>query len=953
MKLFRFISFCFICCWSLYSYAAIIKGRVADSDGEPLPGSSLTLVALPDTIKCGLQVADDSGQFEFKSLKAGNYYLIASMIGMDDAGRNITLPDSAAVKDLGTITLTDNAITLNETVITAIKAAIVAKQDTLEYNAGSFHTSPNSTVNDLLKKLPGVEIGSDGSITSNGKTITKILVDGKEFFNDDPQMATKNLPSNMVDRVQVIDRKSDFSRLTGVDDGEEETVINLTVKKDMQNSVFGNISAGYGTDNRYQGSFVVNSFHNGNQITFLGGLNNINENGFTDRGRGRFRDFGGSGGITTAQRFGINFNVGKDEDFRIGGNVLYSHSSRYSVRNSSTQYMFPDSTSYQDAGSESRDKGHNFSSDFRLQWKIDEANTLDFRPRFSINFRDSRSQDSTLLRAGDPLLSMVNRNNNAQNNHGKNYDVGGNLIFNHNFLNKPGRALSLNMQYSFSDNVQKSATWSDIEYFLLHDEDEELYRYLDNHTWANSVDGRITWTEPLSTPDKGYFLTLAYNLKYQWNNADQLTYSLLPPEETVGFLPPEISYVPEGAFLDDNLSNRFRNNYFNQELRLGFKKVSKTINFEAGALFSPSYSKSINLINDAKSIPARWVWNVAPFANLRYKFGERSSIRANYRARTSQPTMAQLQPVEDVSNPLAIVKGNPDLKPTFTQSIGVNFNDYRSSSQQSLTLMLNTSFALNSIVANTVSNQETGGRVTTYSNVNGNFNIFGMAMISRPFTNRQWRFNGRLNARYATAPGYINGDYNRTGNLSLAPSAGLTFSCDIFQMSVNPTYSFSRVANSLPQQQNRNTHSYGFSSDASLYLPFGLDVTTDFSFTANSGFSQGYNINQALWNAQLSYSFLADKSLVLAVKAYDILGQKKNISRSISASAITDSRFNELTRYFMVSLTWNFNSLKFKKEASYDDWVPDMLPPDVPPMPMGERPNRGERPGRPDGPPPF
>lgn len=908
--------------------ATDITGIIVDTDNQPLPGATLTLSEMPDSIKTGIESADIDGNFLFKSVNSGKYLLTATMVGMDNVEKSFTIHDSISLFNAGKFIMTENAVTLSETIVTAVKSAIIAKQDTLEYNADSFHTQSNATVNDLLKKLPGVEVGQDGAITSNGKTVTKILVDGKEFFSDDPQMASKNLPSNMVDKVQVIDRKSDFSRLTGVDDGEEETVINLTVKKNMANSVFGNIGGGYGTDNRYQGNFIINNFYNGNQITFLGGINNINENGFTDRGRGRFRDFGGSGGITTAQRLGLNFNVGKDEDFRIGGNILYSHSSRFSTKKSETQYLFPDSVSYQSSGSESHDRGHNLNADLRLQWKIDASNTLDFRPRFSLNFRDGESADSSILRAGDPMLSLVNSNRNAKNNHGNNIETSGNLIFNHNFLSNPGRSMSMNVQYSFSKNLQKGVTWSDIEYYLLKEEDELLYRYLDNDSRSNSLEGRITWTEPFADRTKGYFLTFSYNIKYQWNNADQITYNLPTPEITDNFYPPQITNVPFGAEEDFDLSNRFRNNYFNQELRFGFKKISKTLNLETGILFSPSSSQSINLINSNKNIPKRWVWNIAPFANLRYKFGDRSSLRASYRARTTQPTMGQLQPVADVSNPLSIVIGNPELKPTFTQNISFHLNDYRSSTQQSFSMMLNASFAINSIVSNTVSDAETGGRITTYSNINGNFSLTGMAMLSRPFTNKKWRFNVRLNSRYQTAPGYINGDYNRTENLSLSPSAGLTFSSDIFQMSLNPTYSLSSTTNSLLRQTDRKTHSYGFNTDASLYFPFGLDITTDFSFTANTGYSRGYNINQSLWNAQLAYSLLNDKSLVIALKAYDILGQKKNISRTISASAITDSSFNELTRYFMLSLTWNFNSLKNKSNPNdgFNDFPPDLPP---------------------------
>lgn len=919
----------FSCLVTFNSAATIIKGTIIDSENYPLPGASIIVKALPDSTRIGLEVADVDGNFSVKDVNKKKVVLSVSMTGMETINKTLEVPLNKSVMDLGEIKMSENAIVLEEAVVKGVKAAVVAKQDTIEFNAGSYHTNPNANVEDLLKKLPGVEVGSDGSITSNGKTISKILLNGKEFFADDPQMATKNLPSDIVDKIQVIDQKSDFTKLTGVDDGEEETVINLTVKKDMNNGWFGNVSAGYGLDKRYSASFVINNFHNGNQVTLLGGMNNINEMGFSDRGMGRFRSFGGSGGITTAQRLGLNFNVGKEEKIRLGGNVLYSHSDRKVTQKSATQYLFPDSTSYQDAGSWSDDKGHNLNVDLRLQWNINENNTLDFRPRFSMNFRDSEKVDSSFLRAGDALMSSVNENRNMQNNHGTSYQTSGNLIFNHKFSSKPGRAFSINAQYSFSDTKQKSLTWSNIIYYLLQDSDEELYRYLDNHTWANSVEGRVTWTEPLGNVQKGNFLTLSYRLRYQWNNADQYTYSLPFESGIMPDLSTNFDNLPEGAIFEPDLSNSFRNKFFTQELQLGYKKVTKSINLEAGLLFSPSSSSSLDLIDDARNIPKRWVWNIAPFANIRWKFNDHASMRANYRARTSQASMSQLQPVPDVSNPLNIVIGNPELKPTFTQSIMVNFSDFNPAAQQSLMLMINASYALNTIVSQTISNPETGGRTTTYTNVNGNTNLMFMGMITRPFTNKKWRFNARLMARYASTPGYINGNFNRTGNLTLAPTAGITFSSDIFQMTINPNYTLGSITNSLPDQSNRKTHSYGFNADASLYLPFGLELSSDLNFAANSGYSTGYNINQWLWNAQISYSFLKDKSLTLAVKAYDLLGQKKNISRSVSASAIVDTEFNDLTRYALVSLTWNFNSLS--KKGKGPDGESDMFMPGGPP----------------------
>lgn len=947
MRRSSFLPFLLISAAGVSALAATVKGRIVDAAGEPLPGTAVQLVAFPDTVRAGYVLTEPDGVFSFDNVKPGKFALLATMVGMDDYGRDIEINDSTQTLNLGDISLSENSVTLKEAVVTAVKAAVIAKQDTIEFNADSYHTATNSTVNDLLKKLPGVEVGSDGSITSNGKSVTKILVNGKEFFGDDPQMATKNLPSNMVDKVQVVDRKSELSRLTGVDDGEEETVINLTVKKNMNNGWFGNVSAGYGTDHRYQGSFVVNNFRDGNQITILGGLNNINELGFSDMGRGNFRDFGGNNGINTSQRLGLNFNVGNEEIFRVGGNVMYTHSDRESLSRKATQYLYPDYENFEDSESSSRDKGHNVNSDFRIQWKPNAYNTLDFRPRFSVNFRESDSHSLSTLRDND--YNDINRNNNVSTNKGTSINASGNLIFNHRFASRPGRSFSVQAQYQFSDTRQKSTSWSNILYYLVSDkDDEELYRFIDNHTWSNNITGRLTWTEPLGDPAKGNFLDFAYRISYRWNNADKLTYNLPEPTDPEHFSPPFLSEAPAGSVFDDDLSNSFRNKFFTQELQAGYKKVTKSLNLNAGILFSPASSKSEDLINSARNIPERWVWNVSPYANIRYKFGERSSLRANYRARTSQPSMTQLQPVRDESDPLNIIEGNPSLKPTFTQSVGIFFNDFRMSSQQSIFAVINGSFALNTIVSKTVTDRETGGRTTTYGNVNGNFNIFGMAMITRPFRNRKWRFNARLNARFANTPGYINGDFNRTGNLSLSPSAGLTFSSDIFQMTVNPTYSFGNVSNSLPEQPDRTTHSYGFNSDLSLFLPFGLEFTTDLSFSNSSGYSAGFNSAQWLWNAQLSYSFLRDKSLTFSVRAYDLLGQKKNISRSTGANTITDSWYNDLTRYVMFGLTWNFNTLS--KKGKGPDGESDMYMPGPPgsgtrsglpgPPPGGGRPGR-------------
>lgn len=818
----------------------------------------------------------------------------------------------------------DKYVTLQDMVITATKAAVVAKQDTMEFNAGSYKTAVNANVEDLLKKLPGVEVDADGNIKSNGKTVSKILVNGKEFFADDTKMATKNLPSELIDKVQVVDRKSDFSRLTGVDDGEEETVINLTVKKNMQNGWVGNINAGYGTDNRYEGAFNISTFSDKNQISIVGGANNINELGFMDRGRGRFGGFGSGGGISDAQRIGINFNVGKDENLRFGGNVFYSHSDRHATSQTETQFLLPDSTSYQHSGSDTRDRGHNVNANFRLEWKIDQYNTIDFRPTFSFNHRSSQLVDTTQLNAGDLLRTLVNSRENRSANSGNSWNAGGDLIYNHNFQSRPGRSFSIRANYNFSNTRQYTTSWNDIIYYLQQDDSELQYRLTDNRQWTNSISGQATWTEPLGDVKKGNFIEAMYKIDYRFNNADKNTYDLPVGTGTWQDAVMDYTWIPADATFNPEVSNQFRNTFVTHTLQLGYKKVSNKMNLQTGLEFSPSGSKSTDLIDAARNIPMHWVYNIAPYFRFRYRFSKTRSLRVNYRARTTSPSLTQLQPVADISDPLNIRVGNPDLKPTFTQSIRFNYNNYNEDTQQSMFAMLNGSYATNVIVSRTRTDANTGIRTTQYANANGNVNVFGMFMINQPLPNRKWRFSAALRGNYSSMAGYINDDFNRSGNLNLSPDLGMTFSCDVFQMSVRPTYSFNMATNTLATQPNRYTHTYGFRSDATLTLPFGLQFSTDLAFNKSTGYSVGFNSTTWIWNAQLSYSVLRDKSLTFSVRAYDLLGQNNNITRTVSAGQIVDARYNNLTRYVMFGVSWQFNTMKSKKTSSAPDGpIPD------------------------------
>ena len=888
-----------------YAWAYDIAGKVSDTQGEPMPMATVRVLAQKDSTAVKGAITNDKGKYNITDLKKGNYILEASYVGYATEYRNINVSKNLSSENF---TLAENASVLKDVTVTGIKTPIKVMEDTVEFNADSYKTQPNAVVEDLLKRLPGVEVDSEGKITHNGKEIKKILVDGQEFFTDDPKVASKNLPVNMVEKLQVIDRKSDLARLTGVDDGEDETVINLSVKKGMNNGWFGNVEAGYGTDNRYKGSFIVNRFWNGNQISILGGLNNINESNFTDGASGRFRRFGGDNGITKSDAFGINFNVGNAEIFRVGGDVMYSHRNSHTITQLSRQYLFNDSSSFYNSNKDARDISHNITANFRIKWDPDSFNTLEFRPNMSLNFSESESGEYSTTNAGyrnsDQVGPLVNENLNMQRSKGSSYEFGGRLIYTHRFKQRKGRSFSIYAQLRTSNVREYANTYSRIMYQLL--QDSTIYdQFEDNHTWNNNFQSRVTWTEPIGDVKKGNYLEFAYQFQYRWNNADKLTYlrdPYLPTEELY-----MLSRLP-GDVLSDSLSNRFRNDYMNQDIRVGYKHVTSAINLNVGMSLVPQMSKSINLIDDQKTIPERWVWNFAPYLRFRYKMTKTRTLNAFYQGRSSQPSMNQLQPVADVSDPLNIVQGNPDLNPSFRHNFNLRFQDFDQDAQRSIMAMLNGSLEQNSIVSKTTFNQETGGRFTTYENVNGIWNLNAFTMISFPLRNKLWTINNHFGGNVNRGVGFNNGIRNNSYNIGIFESFGIAFRPDNLELELRPTYRLQYSTNSAQASGNRTIHSYGGRFTATYYAPFGLVVNTDLNYTANQGYGEGYNKNEWMWNASIAYQFLKDRSLTVSLSGHDLLQQRSNVQRTVNASYVQDAMYNSLTRYFMVSVSWKFNT---------------------------------------------
>lgn len=916
--------------------AATLRGTVTDASGEPLLQASVRLLASADSTLVKGAVTNNNGRFVLENIKAGKYIVEASYVGYTAGYQNVSIgSDNIRLKPF---VLSENSIVLRDAVVTGVRTPVKVMGDTVEFNAEAYKTQPNSVVEDLLKRLPGVEVSSDGKITANGKEVKKILVDGKEFFSDDPTVASRNLPVNMVEKLQVVDRKSDLARITGVDDGEDETVINLTVKKDMKNGWFGNVEGGYGSDERYKGSFNINRFWNGNQITFLGNANNVNEPAFADGASGRFRRFGGSNGITAAQSLGINFNIGKEEIFRVGGNVMYSHTDRNTITSSNRTYIFEDSTSTRKQAKQSRDKGHNFRADFRVQWKPDSFNTFEFRPNFSLNYNNSTSRDSSATFSGGRNIREINRSINFDTSRGHSVEFGGSLIFNHNFRRKRGRSFSVYMQYRLSNVRERSDTYSWNKFFLLNDSIDLYDQYANDHTWSNSISTRLSWTEPLGDASHGNFLTIAYNFSYRWNNADKYTYDHQVEFPNGWEGEPVIS--DELVFSPD-LSNSFRNDFMNQDIRVGYRKVSKKGNLNVGLSIVPQTSKSKNLINSDKDIPRRNVVNFAPFLRYRHKFSKTRSMNMFYNGRSSQPSMTQLQPVADVSNPLRVVIGNPQLKPTFTHNLNIRFQDFNAEAQRSIMAMLMASMQQNAIVSRTISNHETGGDTTTYANVNGIWSIRGMNMVSLPLRNRTFTINNHLFLSYSSTTGFNNGLKNRAGTLMAGESFGIAWRPENLELELRPNYNFQTVHNSVSKNANRDVHTYGGSFYATYTTPIGIVLGTDLNYSATSGYDAGYDTKTWMWNATLSYQFLKGRNATLSLRAYDLLGQRSNIRRTTTALYTEDTRYNSLTKYVMLTFSYRFTTFG-KGEQPTDRNAPRFH--DGPPP--GGRPGSAGRPPR-------
>lgn len=879
-----------------------ISGKIIDEvTNESMQDANIRILTQKDSVFVIGKASNKDGSFSIP-LKNGSYIIQVSYIGYVDAFKDTTVTSKNPSVKLGTIKLMTDDILLSDAIITAIAPEIIVRGDTIEYNADYYKVTESAVVEDLLKKMPGVEIDKDGKIVINGMEIKKILVDGKEFFSDDPKIASKNLPAKMVDKIQVMERRSDMSQMTGFDDGDEEAVINLTVRPGMKEGLFGNTLVGYGSQDRYDASAMLNYMRNNDQLTLIGGINNTNNSRFTDRASGMFDGMGGRGsrggsggsGITKSENLGANFSKEFSKKLVVGGNVRFGTTDTERSSKVYTQNLLSNKNTLERENNLSNNNSQNTNMDFRLEWKPDSMTRVIFSPNASFynNNRAEVSDYITTSLEGD----TINHGDSKYFSDGNGKNLGGTLNVSRQ-LRKKGRVISFSFGGGLSDSENRGFNQSSTFYNTSRKDDIIDQKVL-NKSNSHNMRAHLSYVEPIGTNN---FIQLSYNYRSSFSESDKDTRT----KDDVG----------EYTVLDKKYSKRLENNFTNQNVEINFRSQREKYNYRVGVSMQPSKSESRTFIGDslANHTPQS-VINFSPMAQFNYLWSRQNNIRINYNGRTNQPSMTQLSPVEDISNPLNISYGNPDLKPTFNHSLSIRYRKSEPQKNRSYMLTANAGFTVNEIVRTRKTDLETGRSESTFVNMNGNWNASGRFTTNQPLISKKLSISSSTSASYNNSNGFSNGEENTSKRLNLSEMLNLNFRSDVFDFSLRGNITHNRVRNTLPGQQDQKYLNYGSGAQTSIYIPFDLVIESDITYSTNSGYADGFEQKEILWNATISQQLFKQKNGTLKFTIYDILKQRSDINRRVTSNFIRDTTSNTLTSYFMIHFAYRFN--RFKGGAS-------------------------------------
>lgn len=900
-----------------------VTGKVIDSqDGTSLPNSTVMLMSSDTARMVSGGITDKNGSYKLSKISKGKYILKVSFIGYKTFYHAITVNDGT--NNAGTAMLTPSSVEIETTLVEAKLPEMEVKDDTLMFNASAFKVPEGSVLEELLKKLPGVEIDSEGTIKVNGKTVSRILVGGKEFFGNNKEMATKNIPTEIIDKVKTYDKQSDMARITGIDDGEEETVIDISVKKNMNHGWFGNLDTAYGTKDRFSEKLMVNRFSDKSQASLIGSYNNVGDRNFPGGGGGPGGR--GGGGIRKSGMGGLNF-AQDAKNIEYGGNIQYSGSKNDSRSRSNSQNFVSTNASYSNNRNINISKSNNFRGDFKIEWTPDTLTRLLLRPSFSFGDNKSNSEgvsatfndDPYADGIGDPLSQIdelekairVNKNTTESMSSGDSKQFGASMILNCR-LNNRGRSLTLNASGNYSSSESKSHSMSDVIYYQRNDSTSLTYRYRSTPSSNKSVNVGLNYSEPIL---KNLFLMLNYKFEYSKRHSDGKTYDLSYYDGIRdSILSHSIGYKPYDYtdYLNDDLSRYTDNENYVHTVDLQLRLITSKLLMNVGVTFNPQHQKVKYDYQGLDTIASRDFSRISPTLNLRYRFSKQHQIRVRYRGNTSQPNITDMFNNVDNSDPLNIRMGNPSLKPSFTNNFSVEYNNYIQDYNRNITASARFNNTLNSISQRTEYNDETGGRITRPENINGNWSASGNFGFSTPLFVSDLKINTNSSCSYNNSVGFIYKDQetlkNTVKNLSLGERLSLTLNKDDYDITLTGSLNYNQARSNLIETTNRDTYDFNYGLSFNVRPITSLSISSNIGMSSRRGYSSAeMNTNELIWNAQIAYSFLKRKQATISLQAYDILANRSNISRMISATSRSDSETNAINSYAMVHFIYKLN----------------------------------------------
>ena len=925
---------------SIASFAQerLVSGAIIDRDTkDPVEQVTVQLLKTDSTYVTGA-ISNEKGLFHLNAPENGKYLLKITSVGYKPTVKRVVIEQDKNLA-LGNVVVGADAIMLKGAVVTAMAQKVTLKEDTFVYNSAAYRTPEGSVVEELVKRLPGAEVSDDGTIKINGKEVKKILVDGKEFMTGDTKTALKNLPTSIIDKIKAYDEKSDLSKVTGIDDGEEQTVLDFNVKKGMNKGLMSNIDLGIGNKDRYSARGMGGYFNSNNHFMLFGNANNTSDRGFG--GGGPRRGFGGGNGLNASKMLAANYNYEEKNKFKFNTSLRWNHSDGDVWSRRSSENFMGSSSSFSNSLNQNFSRSDSWNGNIRLEWMPDTMTNILFRPSISWTTNDSRSMGLSASFNQDPYQytedpfsdegiekmdevdAVINRQKSVSLSYSKNNNIRGMLQLNRK-LNNKGRNVTLRMDAKYTDKDSKSISLQNAHLYLVQNEagldsTYQTNRYNLTPSKDYSYSAQATYSEPLW---KATFLQFSYKFTYSYSKSDRSTYDFskysfdgISPEygawgNYLGRLDGEL-----GDYRDDKLSRYSEYRNYTHDIQVMMRFIRQKYNLNFGVMIQPQRSKFIQDYQGKYVDTVRTVTNVSPTLDFRYRFSKMSNLRVNYRGTTSQPSISQLLDITDNSDPLNVSMGNPGLKPSFTQNFRLFYNNFVQNHNKGVMTYINFSTTSNSISNKVTYDETTGGRITRPENINGNWNVMGAFMFNCSIDSAGvWNINTDTNLGYNHYVSYLSLDKsqdskkNTTQNTTWNERLSLSYRNDWLELSLDGTLAYNHAKNKLQPNSNLDTWQFSYGPSMTLTAPWGTSLNTSLSCSSRRGYSDAsMNTDEFVWNAQLSQGFLKGKPLTVMLQFYDLLHQQSTFSRAISSVSRTDTEYNAINSYAMLHIVYHMN----------------------------------------------